>query len=777
MIELRTLGGVDLRSSESGTLLQVAAQPKRLALLVYLALGDSSGLRRRDSAVGYFWPELDTLHARGALRQALHSLRRLIGEAALITQGEEEIGVNHGVLRCDAVSFRQSVEAGRYDDALKLYRGDFLDGFFVSDVAAEFEQWIGETRADLRRSASASAWTLADIHRAKGDFTNAAAVARRASALALEDENGVARLISFLDELGDRSGALDAYDDLAGRLKSDYDAEPSPETQALIDRVRKRTVASIPRLSATQQVRLPAIIGSDAEPDQASAFNAPVMRPSDDGRAMTRSHKRRNRYLGVAAVLILGFVVVAIAQRSSPDTPYSVAVVPLQDLNGDTSRAYVADGVTDQLITDLAQLGTLQVINRRTMMTYRGSRKTSREIAGDLHADAVLSGTIQSLGDKVLMTAQLVLARNERVIWAQTFEGNRGDLLRMQREAARIAAQRLRGVLTPAQQTSLPRMRPMDPEALDLYIKGRYYWNKRGPGLLQSIGLFTQALDLDPTFALAYSGMADAYVQLGYGNGLAPGDAFPKARAAAMRALQLDSTLAEPHAALAFVHMYYDWDWPGAEREFHHAISLNPSYATAHEWYGLFLASMGRFGEARSQETRAEELDPLSVPIAGTAGWVLYYAGDYETAKRELQIVLRMDSTFALGHLYLGRVYQETHDLDSAMVQYELPGPLHDWVPTVAGKGYVFAELGRKAEARATIAQLDSISRKRYVTAYGVALIYAALQQPDSAFTWLDRGLVERTNWMVWLNRDPRWDPIRGDPRFAVLTRKIRLPK
>ena len=761
MIELRTLGGVDLRSSESGKMLQLAAQPKRLALLVYLALGDSTGFRRRDSAVGYMWPELDTIHARGALRQALHSLRRVVGEATLVTRGEEEIGVNRDLLYCDAVSFRESVEAGRYDEALNLYRGDFLEGFFVSDVASDFEQWIGETRADLRHKAATCAWALAKTHRGKGDLTNAAALAHRASLLSLEDENGVARLISFLDELGDRGGALDAYDELETRLKSEYDAEPSPETKALISRVRNRTVAMTPRPTPEPAV-------------ESSATVSPHVVP-----VAPRARTTRNRFVGVAAIMAVGLIVIAVAKRGpgSGDIPYSVAVVPLQDLSGDTSRAYVADGLTDQLITDLAQLGTLQVINRRTMMTYRGSQKTTREIAKDLHADAVISGTIQDIGDTVRMTAQLVLARDDRAIWAETFEGSRGDLLRMQREAARAAAQRMRGALTPSQQTNLPRVRAIDPEALDLYIKGRYYWNKRGPGLLKSIGLFTQALDLDPTFALAYSGMADAYVQLGYGNGLAPRDAFPKARAAAMRALQLDSTLAEPHATLAFVHMYYDWDWSRAESEFRRAISLNPSYATAHEWYGLFLAAMGRFAEARSQEKRAEELDPLSIAIAGTAGWVLYYAGDFERAKQELQIVLREDTSFALGHLYLGRTYQATQNLDSAMAQYESTGPLRDWVPTVAGKGYVLGLLGRNAEARATLARLDSMSRKTYVTGYGVALIYAALKQPDSAFIWLDRGVAERTNWLVWLNRDPRWAPIRDDPRFAVLTHKIGLPK
>jgi TolB-like protein/DNA-binding SARP family transcriptional activator/Tfp pilus assembly protein PilF len=764
MIELRTLGAVDLRSSAAETTLSVTAQPKRLALLVFLALAELSAYRRRDLIVGLFWPELDTAHARGALRQALHALRRSIGEDAILTRGDQEIGINAEALWCDAVEFRQHADAGRHESALKLYRGDFLEGFYASDVAPEFDQWIDETRADFRRRAAASAWALARSHRANGDLANAAALARRASELALEDENGAARLISFLDELGDRGGALEAYNELVIRLRSEYDADPSPETQGLIDRVRKRTLTTTP----------PTPIGT---PDRDSRPTPETARPELTSSGSPAGGQRR-RIRRIATVLGVGAVVLALADRAPGlrSRPYSIAVVPLQDLSGDTSRAYVAEGVTDQLITDLAQLGTLEVINRRTMMSYRGSRKSTRQIADDLHADAVLSGTIQTFGDTVRMTAQIVLARGDRAIWAQTFEGSRGDLLRMQREAARTAAQSIRGELTPAQRTSPPRVRPFDPEALDLYIKGRYYWNKRGAGLLKSVALFSQALDLDPTFALAYSGMADAYVQLGYGNGLAPGDAFPKARAAALRALELDSTLAEPHATLAFVHMYYDWNWNAAEREFQRAIALNPSYATGHEWYGLFLAAMGRFDEARRQEQRAQDLDPLSTAVAATEAWVDFYAGDLRQAENQLRIVLREDSTFALAHLYLGRLYEATERPDSALAQYEATGPLRTWVPTVAGEGHLFATVARNAEARLVLARLDSMRHATYVSAYAVALIHVALREPDSAFAWLDRAVDERTNWLVWLNRDPRWRPLRADPRFARLTTRLGLP-
>jgi TolB-like protein/Tfp pilus assembly protein PilF len=437
----------------------------------------------------------------------------------------------------------------------------------------------------------------------------------------------------------------------------------------------------------------------------------------------------------------------------------------------------LADGVTHQLITDLAQVGTLQVISSATMLGYRGSAKTPRQIARERGAEAVIASTLQRFGDTVRMTAQLTHGGGDRVLWAQSYEGSRGDLLRIQREVARAVARSLRRSLTPAQQAGLATAPTLDPAALDRYIRARYWWNKRGrAGLLQSIALFTEALDIDPTFALAYSGMADAYVQLGYGSLLRPDDAFPRARAAARRALDLDSTLAEPHATLGYVAMYFDWDWNTADTEFRRAIALNPGYATAHEWYGLFLTAMGRYDEALAQERRAQELDPLSAAVTGTAAWVLYYSGRVDDAEREARIALRMQPTFELGHLYLGRIHQAQGRLDSALAQYAATGRLQNWIPTVAGYGYVYAAQGRHREALAVLARMDSLSREEYVTAYAVALVHAALGRRDSAFAWLDRGVSERTHWLVWLRRDSRWDPLRADPRFEALARRVGLP-
>ncbi|MFL5619813.1 MAG: BTAD domain-containing putative transcriptional regulator [Gemmatimonadaceae bacterium] len=623
MIQLRTLGGTGLRRGDGVELLPVLAQPKRLALLVHLALATESGFRRRDSLVALFWPELDDGHARGALRQALRFLRRELGDGVIVTRGDEEVGTDRTALWCDAVAF----EDARSSDpllALELYRGDLLPGFHVDDAAPELERWLEDTRAELRRHAMALVWELAVARRAAGAREEARSLARRAASLAPDDEAQLGRLLQFLDEMGDRAGALATYDEFAHRLHEDHGAEPAPETQALVGAIRARTTA------------------------------AP-------------------------------------------------AELPRREDMAPSVRSTVAPGAARK-------------------------QRFSKWVAATVLAVTGVGGS--------------VIVRN--VAAPTSVEGASTET---QRRLAR-----------------------------DLYARGRYWWNKRGPGLLTSIGFFNKALDADPTFALAYAGLGDAYVQLGYGSLLRPDDAFPKARAAAERALQLDSTLAEPHATLGYVKLYYEWNWSGAEREFRRALALDPAYATGHEWYGLYLAAMGRVDESIAEERRAQELDPLSTAVAGTSAWVQYYAGRFDAADRELRVALREDPSFALGHFYLGRLNEAKGDLGAALDEYDSTGPLRHWVPMMAARGRVLALSGRGAEARQTLAVMDSMSRHGYVTAYAVALVHAALGESDSAFAWLDRGVEERTHWMVWLNRDPRWHSVRGDARFALLVRRVGLP-
>lgn len=768
MIDFRMLGAAELEENIGSNARPIAVQAKRLALVAYMALAGRGRLRRRDSIVALFWPELDEEHARSALRQALTYLRRTLGASAVLTRGEEEVAIAPDVVRCDAVLFDEAVAAGRLEEAMALYRGDFLDGLFVSDASPELDQWMDSERARLRQSAATCAWSLAETSRQRGDGRAAAEWGRRAVALAHADEGRLRWLITLLDSTGDRAGAVEAYERFARRLASDYSAEPSAETQALISAVRDRSVTSgaIQNLSALPSAQ-----------ERAPRSADPVV-PLLSAPRGSLGVRRTASLIAFATVLALVVAVGSAAYRRAERVPHAtLAVLPIQDLGADSTQPYLVEALTDQLIADLARSRDLQVINSRTMMTFRGSAQHPLDIARDLDADAVLVFAVQRSQDSLRLTVQLMRAGDDRVSWAWSSPVAGADLLHLVEGVADSVVEHTVGQRRTAGGTSLGSGRRVDPAALDLYIQGRYWWNKRGPGLLKSIRIFTMALDRDPTFALAYSGMADAYVQLGYGSLLRPDDAFPKARAAAERALELDSTLAEPHATLGFVKMYYDWDWAGAEREFRRALTLNPSYATAHEWYGLFLSAMGRLQEAREHEHRAQVLDPLSTAVAGTAAWVLYYAGKYDDADRELRIVLRADSSFALGRFYLGRVHQSRGRLDSALAEYRSLGPLRDWVPTIAAVGHVYGSQGRRREALATLSRLDSLSRTAYVTAYAVALVHASLGQRDSAFAWLDRGVEERTHWLVWLRRDPRWAPIRSDPRFERLASRLKLPE
>jgi DNA-binding SARP family transcriptional activator/TolB-like protein/Tfp pilus assembly protein PilF len=762
MIRLKTLGGADLRHDDGREIRPLLTQPKRLALLVYLCR--ARGFSRRDTIVGLFWPELDEAHARSSLRQSLTFLRRAMGDGVVVTRGEDEIGVDRTLISCDATEFLEACAANRNDDALRIYGGDFLDGFYISDAASEFQTWMENERAALRRSAATAAWAAADAARVDGDRRTAVAQARRAAAFAADDEGEVARLIAFLDDVGDRAGAIATYEDFANRLRREYDVDPAPETQSVIRRIRARTEASDATVSSS--AASPQNGGDSSGRDRSASLRA-------------ASHQRSRRplvYLAAAGTVALAGYLTAFAKRRTESdwSRHTVAVLPFKDLDNDTTRRYVADGVTDQLITDLSQSGMVRVINTRTMLFYRDSM-LAPGVAGPLNADAIVHGTIQQSDDSVQVAVELDRADGKEQ-WKRVFFGTRSDILRIQRDVARALTLEIRGAVGPAQQVALGSA-PLKSDAVDLYVRGRFAWNQRGRlNLLKSIDLFTQSLESDPTYAPAYSGMADAYVQLGYQSLLAPSDAFPKAEAAARRALDLDSTLAEPHATLGFVNMYYRWDWAAADREFRRAIAMNPSYATGHEWYGLYLTAMGRFAEALANEREAQKLDPLSVAIAGTTGWVLYYSGRQDDAQRELNVALRMSPAFSLGHFYLGRVLEARGQTDSALAEYSATGPLRNWIPTVAAEGYVFGTLGKTTEARQMLARMDSLSRGEYVTSYAVALVHAALREPDSAFAWLQRGVEERTHWLVWLNRDVRWAPIRADPRFHQLVKQVGLP-
>jgi len=487
--------------------------------------------------------------------------------------------------------------------------------------------------------------------------------------------------------------------------------------------------------------------------------------------------------VALAALIVIGIAAVAFKYfdwgRWLPRPPvHSIAVLPLKNLSGNPADDYFADGMTDELITNLAKISALRVSSYTSIAKYKTSPKPLPQIAQELQVDAIVEGSVLRSGDQVRITAQLIYAPRDQHLWAEEYQRYLRDVLYLQREVARDVAQQVRVTLTPNEKSRLATAGAVDPAAYESYLRGRSFWNQRNEvSLLKAIEQFNKAIEIDSGYAPAYSGIADCYTTLGYLSYLDPLDAFPRARDAATKALELDPSLAEAHTSLGYYNLYHAWNWNEAENEFKKAIELNPNYATAHDWYSYFLMAMGRYDEAWKEVNRARELDPLSVVISTDLGFNYFYRRDYDGAINQLRATLAVSPKFPLAHLWLGRAYQQKKMYAEAIDEFNktdeaLPG----WVVTTAGIGNAYGEWGHQAEARQVLVRLNDMSRGKYVTPYGIALVYAGMGDKNQAFGWLNKAFEGRNHWLVWLNRDPRWDRLRSDPRFADLKKRVGLP-
>jgi TolB-like protein/DNA-binding winged helix-turn-helix (wHTH) protein/Tfp pilus assembly protein PilF len=472
-----------------------------------------------------------------------------------------------------------------------------------------------------------------------------------------------------------------------------------------------------------------------------------------------------------------GLVWLWYARREPQSIPIrTIAVLPFENLSSDPAQDYFVDGVTDELITELARMGGVRVISRTSSMQYKHAKGNLRKIASELNVDAVVEGAVARSDNRVRITAQLIRASSDQHLWANSYERDVSDVFAMQSEIAADVARELRVELALQMPTSDSQKHP-NQEAYAEYLRGRYAWNlRREPALLEAIQHFETAIHIDPGFAQAYSALADCHTALGYLNARSPEETFPNARLAAQKALELDPSLAEPHASLAYYHLYYERDWKAAETEFQKAIELNPSYAVAHDWYGVYLTARGRWSDALNEMKIARELDPLSLSISTDVGFSLYYSGNYDGAIESLRGTLEKEPGFALAHLWLGRAYEEKGMYAEAVIEFEkvqkaLPG----WPVATAAKGWVYGRWGKTSEARQILSELNEESKHRYVSAYATALVHAGLGDKNEALRYLALGLKERTNWMVWTAVDPRWQSVRSDARFEDLLRQIGL--
>jgi len=710
VIELNVLGSVDLRGSSGETLLSVLAQPKRAALLAYLAVAAPRGFSRRDKLIGLFWPERDAEHARSALRTALHFLRHSLDEEVVVGRGDQEVGLAEGALWCDAVAFEEALDRGELEKALELYRGDLLDGFFISE-APEFERWLEGERKRLRIRATQAAWTLAEREERAGNGVEAVYWARRAAGFAPDDEGALRRLIELLDRVGDRAGALREYQVLERRLRQDYELEPSAETQALIALIQER-------------------VG----PGREEPGDVPVAK-------------------GIRRI----------------------AVLPARHLPPDHGEEYFADGITDQLINTLGKLRALEVISRTSAMRYKGTSKTVPEIARELDLDGVVEVSVFRAEDRVRISTQLIEAATDRQLWAESYERHLHDVLALQADVCRAIVEQIQVTLTPEEEERLVDTRPVDAQAHDAYLRGMFLVNQMTPeGLEKGIAYLSQATETDPYDPHAYVGLARAYCscEMVYLYSLPRELVFGKAKAAALRAIELDETQCEAHAVLGLVRLWYDRDWQGAEQEFRRAIERNRTCALSLWGYALYLVATERLEDAIAVNRRAQELDPVSPSITVGLAVRYYLVGQYDRAIAEARRALELGPEYAPALWILGAAYERKGMYDEAIAAHRRGVEVNPILSLILAVTYAMA--GRREEAQKALAELDEQTKRRQ--AVGTAEVYAALGERDQALQWLETAYQERDPWLYWLRLSPYFEGLRDDPRYHNLVQRMNFP-
>ncbi len=496
----------------------------------------------------------------------------------------------------------------------------------------------------------------------------------------------------------------------------------------------------------------------------------------------------RRMWLAIGGVVMLmaalvGFNVAKWRERllsqASPGRVKSLAVLPLVNLSRDPEQEYFADGMTEALITELAQISALRVISRTSVMQYKGTQKALPQIAKELRVDAVLEGSVQRSDHKVGIMVQLIHAPTDRNMWAKPYERELRDVLALEREVARTIAREIQVKLTSQEQARLSTARPVNPEAFEAYLKGRFFWNKRTPeGFYKALDFFQQAIKKDTGYAQPYSGLADSYTLLQNYGLLLPKDAYPRAKAAALRAIELDETLAEAHTSLAAVLEDYDWDWAGAEREYKRAIELDPSYETAHQWYGALLSTLGRHGEALAQAKTARDLAPVSARISIDVGWAFYWTRLYDEARDESRKTLELDPNFAPAHTLLGWASVRKNLFEEAITEFEKAMDLSgDRAANRVGITYARAMAGQRVEALRMLDELKNRSKPASVPSYQMAVIYIGLGEKERALESLEKAYEEEHDkWLGFVKVDPSFDPLNSESRFKRLLRRMNLP-
>ncbi len=793
--QIRTLGGASLEAPD-GPVTGRAAQRHRLALLALLAEAGPGGLSREKLA-SYLWAESRGDRARRLLSDSLYRICRELGDEAIVATGDV-LRLDPEALQSDVTRFREALDREDWAAAVDAYGGPFLDGFHLPD-AVEFERWQEDTRAELARLHAAALEALARRTAEDGDAREAAALWQRRAALDPYDARVAMQLMRALDAAGNRAAALRHARLHAQLLESEFGTGPDPEVMALAEVLRATPEAESERaLSAqrTQSAQRPDATPRADSPMESDppAIAPPARRSTVSGGAAGRDAvfvAERDMSLPRRATVGLVLVVVAVLTlaaawvmgRGGPDVaPVSetgriaIAVLPFDDLSGDEQGLFFTEGVTEDVLTRLSTVEGFSVIARASVMPYRDSPKSLRVIGEELGVRYLVHGSVRHASTGVRITAQLVDARTNANVWAQSYDRDVEDIFAVQSDIAMRVAAALEARLTPRAAADMDRVPTEDLAAYDAYLRGRFQWHLRTEeGLRRSVGFFEDAVARDPTYARAWAGLADAYAVLAFYDYLPPGEAFPKAADAALRALGIDDRLAAAHASLGYITLYHDWDAGRAEAAFRRSIELNPSYSTGHQWYANHLVATGRFDEAERAMNLARETNPLSLIANGALGWVYYYSGRYEDAVRQCDLALEMDPDWDLGHLWRGFALEGMGRYEEAIEAHRRAVDLSDGSGiSLAALARSLAVAGRIDEAREVLAALtEEMDSGRYRPSFEIARVYVGLREYDEAIRWLERAERERSHSMVFLEVDPQLAPLRGDAAFRALVQRV----
>ena len=784
MIRLHTLGPLDLRGSDGQELRAILAQPKRIALLAYLALARPPGFQRRDTLLTLFWPEHDAEHARNSLSQSIHVLRRTLGPDILLTRNGDAVGLERANVLCDAVEFEKTLDAGKLAEAVEGYRGDLLEGFHISD-APEFDRWLETERARLTGRYAKALEALADQREAARDFEGAGSWLRKLAARDPYSSRVVLRLMRALAAAGDPAGAVQQARVHQALLREELNIVPDPEIAGFV-----RQLQSAPDELAERSSRGSGwgAVGVASEPVTAVESKPPLLQPV----GLAQSERPRRRTALIAAGLVALFTVGggALAVRNGEGTATkplirSLAVLPLENLSGDSSEQSFTDGLHDVLITELARYPQLSVISRTSVLRYRGTQKPLREIARELKVDGLVEGAVLREGGRVRLTAQLIHGPSDRHLWAQRYERDLREILLLQGELAEAIAREVNVATNPSQLRHGSPAGAVDSAPQELYLRELYLRGRHAEVSLSLVGVqaakayYQLSVERDSSFALGYAGLATIYWIMADYSFAPVGPALDTSLMMARRAVSLDSTLPEAREALGAA-LANAGQFEASEREFTRAIELGPSNARAHYSYSILLAALGRGRDALRESQRASQLDPFGargqLAMQRYATWLLTGQRPYlKQPVSQRRPILRIEpdepwarALDAIEYAEQGKCVEARPVIRRAQTLVQA-----DNLQMLKFVAMVHWFCGERGRARTLLARMK---QRGDVRDYGfqVAWLHTLFGETDSAFVWLDHE-----HWTISKLSNlsaGRWmDPLRADPRFPQLLRRLGL--